>query len=322
MTTVAPIARIGAPVRAVSVADVIHTPRGHVEFLPDVAPVAIVRWHCGCRSYVPLRRLVEDTGTPVPACEFSRCTQPRWDGPYCPAHRSPASRTASPPDEGAGHVEPSGESFEPTAPRTPAPARSAAIDDAGTTSGGGLRGPAAVHRAEPTPSARPSAPRPPRAGGSRGPAAYWTRERVIAAIQLWAAGHGGEPPRTKDWNHACPNRSHPQFKSVFNIFGSWSAGLVAAGFTPRTPGGRQLTDQDIIDAMHRWVAQYGAPPAAADWSPSRARKIGDQHRVERYYAGGWPSFGVVVNHFGSWTAGLRAAGLEPHPMGRRPARDA
>lgn len=301
------IERVGARVRAVSSADAAHTARGIVEHLPDVAPVALVRFHCGCRSYVPLRRLVIDDGPLIPACEFTGCTSPRWEGPYCPSHRTRASRKLDLP------TPINGQPFEPKAePRATHPsAGNGAIDGAGTPPSGEA------------PMARPSSP----GGRARAVrratnAPYWTRERIISAIQVWAASHDGEPPKVNDWHHACPNGTHPQFKTVVTEFGTWNGGIAAAGFTPRVPHGKRYSDDDILAAIRRWNETYGRPPTAADWSPSRARRQGDEEMVRRYLEGDWPSFGVVINHFGTWNAALAAAGFEPHPFGRRTERAA
>lgn len=78
----------------------------------------------------------------------------------------------------------------------------------------------------------------------------WTREKIIAAIQEWAAEHG-QPPTTTNWHpgharaighpelsaayEAEPDRwpSHTQVCREFQDVGSWNAAIAAAGFTPR-----------------------------------------------------------------------------------------
>lgn len=114
--------RVGDRVRALVISDAAHTRRGTITYLSPFAPVALVRWHCGCSTLVPLRRLVADT-MPAPVCEASSCDRPRWDGPYCPAHTRPASPARR-----------TGASFEPecamrVAPVIPGRARN--IDDLG-----------------------------------------------------------------------------------------------------------------------------------------------------------------------------------------------
>lgn len=82
----------------------------------------------------------------------------------------------------------------------------------------------------------------------------WTRERIIAAIHWWADTYG-EPPASNDWNPAeAYDYLHdteramrairhldegliPWFTTVVERFGSWNAGIAAAGFQPRRAGG-------------------------------------------------------------------------------------
>lgn len=82
----------------------------------------------------------------------------------------------------------------------------------------------------------------------------WTREAIIAAIQLWARKYG-DPPSLADWNvsqvrdvlrdekrvaryeresraGACPG-----FTTVIHEFGSWNAAIAESGFEPRPPHG-------------------------------------------------------------------------------------
>ena len=62
----------------------------------------------------------------------------------------------------------------------------------------------------------------------------------------------------------------------------------------------------ITAAMREWAALAQRAPRAHEWSstglgPGSARWLAEHPR--------WPSAGTVVYHFGSWSAGLRAAGL-------------
>jgi hypothetical protein len=80
---------------------------------------------------------------------------------------------------------------------------------------------------------------------------FWTRARLIAAIQDWAAIHG-EPPAMPDWSPWTARRMGdearaqqwerarprwPWFTSVIHQFGTWNTAIAAAGFTPRVPTG-------------------------------------------------------------------------------------
>ena len=68
-------------------------------------------------------------------------------------------------------------------------------------------------------------------------------------------------------------------------------------------------------AIRAWERQYGEPPARPDWSPTAAAYIGDLTRIRRFRAGDWPWAGSVVCEFGSWNAGILAAGFEPRAPG-------
>jgi len=63
---------------------------------------------------------------------------------------------------------------------------------------------------------------------------YWTRERVIEALRLWAAENGREPV-VEDWDRS--GKNHPAISTILDgvnpPFTSWSEALLAAGFTPR-----------------------------------------------------------------------------------------
>jgi len=69
----------------------------------------------------------------------------------------------------------------------------------------------------------------------------WMRHQIISHIKRWVAEHG-EPPLYADWNY--PNgRGVPSAASVTRRFGSWSAGIRAAGFEPRPVGGTRQSVQ-------------------------------------------------------------------------------
>lgn len=152
----------------------------------------------------------------------------------------------------------------------------------------------------------------------------WTQERIIAAIQAWAAEHG-EPPTVTQWREATDD--HPAKNTVTVRFGSWAAGIEAAGFArptrgrakPRTPaspppaarrvpgapaGPRIWSHDQCIAAIRRHVAEHGRTPTYLEWKgPS---------------TGEHPGAAVVENRFGSWARGMVAAGFEPRQRGAPP----
>jgi lambda repressor-like predicted transcriptional regulator len=58
----------------------------------------------------------------------------------------------------------------------------------------------------------------------------WTPEAILAALQDWADGNGGLPPREVD---CYGTDSLPSPARVKRHFGSWNGGLLAAGFELR-----------------------------------------------------------------------------------------
>lgn len=72
----------------------------------------------------------------------------------------------------------------------------------------------------------------------------------------------------------------------------------------------------LITAIREWNALYGEPPAVLDWNPNKARANGYEERALRFEDDDrWPWFTTVVHRFGSWNAGIRAAGFEPRVAG-------
>ncbi len=160
----------------------------------------------------------------------------------------------------------------------------------------------------------------------------YTREEIIAAIQRWQQ-HYGEPPKVFDWDPSWARRRGEDWRAerfeagdwptvaiVRRQFGNMSKALFAAGIRPRRGPTRArshtLSDDAILDAIREWTELYSEPPAIADWSPARARSAGQLWRLDRYYAGNWPSTNTVVRRFGTFSEAVRKAGLEPRPRGR------
>ena len=77
----------------------------------------------------------------------------------------------------------------------------------------------------------------------------------------------------------------------------------------RAPG--SYTRERIIDAIQSWTAHFGAPPTTTDWEPSRARRLGQEWRAERFESGEWPSAKVVSARFGSFNSAITASGRTP-----------
>lgn len=73
------------------------------------------------------------------------------------------------------------------------------------------------------------------------------------------------------------------------------------------------TREAIIAAIQAWAREYGDHPAIPDWSPRNARDLNDEARAQRYLerTEEWPGVTTVIREFGSWNAGMAAAGFEP-----------
>lgn len=221
------VARVGALVRAVHRQDAAHTDRGRVLALNRFAPVALMRFACGCIAYVPLRRLALDVAAPLPTCQVLGCRNPGWPPPYCTNH---ATKEACQRDA-------DGPSFEPGAApmagsKWPSARSGRAIDDAGNPDRAAASSPPAPRRGAARPG-RVAAP-PPSPGWRVGRPQRWTRERCIAAITAHVARHGSLP--TADGWRRCASDEFPSRSSVARVFGSWSAAIEAAGFSPRSAG--------------------------------------------------------------------------------------
>lgn len=70
----------------------------------------------------------------------------------------------------------------------------------------------------------------------------------------------------------------------------------------------------IVESMQEWSLMFCAPPSALDWNPTHARKSPYcAWKADRYERTGvrWPSTSLVQANFGSWNAGLTAAGFDP-----------
>lgn len=72
---------------------------------------------------------------------------------------------------------------------------------------------------------------------AKGPS-KWPKEKVIAAMLRWTQEHG-RPPSARDWLKAPIPDWCPYTQTVQMHFGSWNAGIAAAGLEPVKPGVRR-----------------------------------------------------------------------------------
>ena len=126
----------------------------------------------------------------------------------------------------------------------------------------------------------------------------WPAYLIVAAFQAWARKHG-EPPTSRDWAGS-GTPEHPAHTTVYDVFGTWGAAMIAAGFEPRERSGPpfQWTQELIVDRMTDWVFKHGRWPTMRDWAPAPPE---------------CPSLATILSHFGSWNAARRAAGYSGSP---------
>jgi hypothetical protein len=72
----------------------------------------------------------------------------------------------------------------------------------------------------------------------------WTGETIVYAIRLWYRRHQ-RPPCAHEWEQA--GEDHPSRTTVARAFGSWNAGIRAAGLPARSRG-RQPQHQMGVEA--------------------------------------------------------------------------
>lgn len=139
----------------------------------------------------------------------------------------------------------------------------------------------------------------PTCGGRK---ATWTQQAILTAVHVWEKKHG-DPPRANQWSAATPE--HPASSTALRMFGSWNRMIAAAGFKPRArhrpPQSVEYTRAQVVQAIFQHTVSYGRLPRYDDWSVTEA---------------GRPSAGQVVRLFGSWNAGIVAAGYEPRKKRR------
>lgn len=116
--------------------------------------------------------------------------------------------------------------------------------------------------------------------------------------------------RRERYRHPCPSCGEPM---------DGSGGLAAR--PPRcrrcTNAARSWSRAAIVAAIQRFVSRYGQVPAATDFAPSAARRRGHEWRAARFYRDGdYPAADTVQRAFGSWNAGILAAGYAPRGVGQ------
>ncbi len=115
----------------------------------------------------------------------------------------------------------------------------------------------------------------------------WKPEEILAALRAYAE-HFGKPPAKQELEW--PPTGYPSSRTVRRHFGSFTAGLRAAGLEPR--GAKRWSKDQIIEAMREFERETDFWPRATDWTVA---------------CEDWPAAGTVYNRFGGWQAALKAA---------------
>ena len=97
----------------------------------------------------------------------------------------------------------------------------------------------------------------------------------------------GKPPAKQELEW--PPAGYPSSRTVRRHFGSFTAGLRAAGLEPRE---KRWGEEAILKAMREFETETGRWPRSTDWDLA---------------CEDWPSTGTVNNRFGSWRAALDMA---------------
>lgn len=123
----------------------------------------------------------------------------------------------------------------------------------------------------------------------------WTPEQILAALRAYAQEHGRPPAKQElEW----PPTGYPSARTVRRHFGSFTAGLQAAGLRSRY---RRWSDGEIIDAMREFERETDFWPRSADWVIA---------------CEDWPATATVYKRFGSWQSALEMAVSGRRPAGR------
>jgi hypothetical protein len=127
----------------------------------------------------------------------------------------------------------------------------------------------------------------------------------------------GEKKRTRRtrYSQPCPDCGKPMDGS--NGFGP-SAPTHCYECAPRHYDHSVWTRDIITDCIKDYADQYGHPPSAMDWNPAMARSNYRDDIAERFETDAcWPYANCVQRLFGSWSAGIQAAGFEPLKPGHK-----
>lgn len=114
----------------------------------------------------------------------------------------------------------------------------------------------------------------------------WAPEEILGALRAYAEEFG-KPPAKGDLEF--PPAGYPSARTVRRHFGSFTAGIRAAGLAPRE---KRWSEQAIIEAMREFERETDRWPRSSDWTVA---------------CEDWPSASTVYLRFRSWQAALDLA---------------
>lgn len=92
---------------------------------------------------------------------------------------------------------------------------------------------------------------------------YWTKEKIIEAIQRFAEANGRRPVAT-EWlagNHGEKGDGYPYAATVLYHFGSWANGIEAAGFERPKKGLYVVKPRSVVYREKNLKNGYAQPPS-------------------------------------------------------------
>jgi hypothetical protein len=130
---------------------------------------------------------------------------------------------------------------------------------------------------------------------------HWSQDELVVAVRKWVRLEGW-PPMQRDWRPVRLGGAErweaefpdwPPSRASTVVFGGWSQMLKAAGIQAKAPG---WAPEEILAALRAYALEFGRPPARVDLEPPPI---------------GYPTVKAIERRFGSFSAGMRAAGMEP-----------
>jgi len=127
----------------------------------------------------------------------------------------------------------------------------------------------------------------------------WEKGQRIPAHRLSLMLHGIAIPEGHHVHHVCENTLCVRPDHLQITTNSRHRGLHS-----------KWNQEKIIRVLKEHEARVGRPLAAPDFNVAEAKKRGMMRRVEMYLTHDLPSLNAIQRHFGSWSAAVRAAGLQ------------